>query len=55
VAETSVENVPSQKLFLKLGFRKEGVLRKHHFLNGKLLDNIVFGLLREEWKGRTLK
>lgn len=42
-------NLPSIKLHLKLKFRCEGVLRKHHFMNDEYYDVHCFGLLREEW------
>jgi len=42
-------NIPSQKLVEKWGFKKEGHLREH-FLRGEVYeDSLVFGLLRGEW------
>ena len=34
----------------KLGFKREGVLREHHFDSGHYQDIVCFGLLRREWK-----
>jgi RimJ/RimL family protein N-acetyltransferase len=33
----------------KVGFKKEGVLRKSVFINGEYHDKIWLGLLKEEW------
>jgi ribosomal-protein-serine acetyltransferase len=48
---TSLTNVASQKIALKHGFLKEGVLRQE-FMNGegKLEDIMYFGLLKSEYK-----
>ena len=46
---TEVENVAAQKLFEKVGFVKEGVIRHDIVSHGKYVDRIVFGLLREDW------
>jgi len=43
-------NQPSIKLITKLGFSKEGVLRSYSYFRGKYLDDVVFSLLRREWK-----
>lgn len=42
-------NLPSQKLLLKKGFKLEGHLRKHKFRNNEWYDELMFGLLREEY------
>ncbi len=46
------ENKASQKLVEKLGFKKEGLLRKHakSKATGKVHDCYVYGLLKGEWK-----
>jgi RimJ/RimL family protein N-acetyltransferase len=44
-------NERSIKLHKKVGFREEGRLREAFFKNGQYHDLILFGLLREEWKG----
>lgn len=44
-----VENVPSQKMFEKVGFKLEGRLRQHFYKDGKYLDCLRFGLLRSEF------
>ncbi|MCB9194863.1 MAG: GNAT family N-acetyltransferase [Flavobacteriales bacterium] len=42
-------NTASLALMKKLGFIKEGHLRRHYFKNNQMEDSIVFGLLREEF------
>lgn len=41
-------NIPSQKLFEKAGFIKEGTLRKAVYKNGQYLDLFVYSLLKED-------
>ncbi|MBN2156255.1 MAG: GNAT family N-acetyltransferase [Candidatus Lokiarchaeota archaeon] len=48
--ETHIENKIAQKTIEKIGFQKEGVLRKSYLINGILSDMIVYGLLRTDWK-----
>lgn len=43
------QNIPSLKLVAKYNFVKEGHLRQHYFVNGKMDDSIVFSLLREDY------
>jgi RimJ/RimL family protein N-acetyltransferase len=50
--EIIVWNAPSIKLAEKLGFKVEGTLRKTYYKNGKHVDTIIVGLLKEEWKER---
>lgn len=45
------ENEGSKKAFEKVGFKVEGMLREHFYLNGKYLDCYRMGLLRSEFKG----
>lgn len=42
-------NERANNLYEKLGFKLEGVLRKHKFKNGELIDRCVYGLLKEDW------
>lgn len=48
----SVRNRPSRCLAEKLGFVHEGTLRSHFVIRGKLVDQCLYGLLRNEWKRR---
>jgi len=49
-ATTHVENGASQRVLEKGGFRKEGVMRKRFFIRGNWQDQVLFSILREEWK-----
>lgn len=44
-------NERSLKLHKKVGFREEGRMRQATFKNGQYHDHVMFGILREEWKG----
>jgi RimJ/RimL family protein N-acetyltransferase len=48
-AFTDVENLPSQRILDKLGFQREGVLRRSNFRDGRWCDLAIYGLLRDEW------
>lgn len=43
-------NVRSLKMHEKLGFQVEGCRRQNIFKNGAYHDEVILGLLREEWK-----
>lgn len=45
----ATENERSQAIPERLHFKKEGVLRSVEKLKGKYVDNIVYGLLKDEW------
>jgi RimJ/RimL family protein N-acetyltransferase len=49
-AETHVENIASQKVLEKNGFKREGLLRKAMLAWGKWADVYLYSILREEWK-----
>jgi len=49
-AHTDTENVASQRVLEKAGFKKEGVVRKQSFVRGEWRDNCLYSILREEWK-----
>jgi len=49
-ASADPRNVASQRVLEKVGFKKEGTLRKSLFLKGKWTDLSVYSILREEWK-----
>ena len=50
-ATTDVENPASVRLLEKLGFRREGTLRRALFHHGTWHDVAVFGRTRSEWSG----
>ena len=43
------ENIGSEKVMKKLGFIKEGELRKHQYHNNMWKDRLEYGLLRDDW------
>jgi len=49
-AVTDAENRPAQRLLEALGFRREGVLRRASFRDGRWCDMAIYGLVRGEWK-----
>ncbi|MHB8565809.1 MAG: GNAT family N-acetyltransferase [Nitrososphaerales archaeon] len=51
-ATVNIENIGSQEVLKKLGFAREGILRKTDFVNAHFTDTIMFSLLREEWENR---
>ena len=48
-AAVSVENTASVRLLGRLGFTREGVMREHYLIQGRRVDEIIYGLLRHEW------
>src|SRR3989338_2903458 len=50
-------NAPSLRCFEKLGFRRQGVLEKEHFVDGRYHDDILLRIFKQEWQSRqaTLK
>ena len=49
-AVTLEENIASKNLLKKIGFKKEGVLRKYLKINGTWRDHILYGLLENDFK-----
>jgi ribosomal-protein-alanine N-acetyltransferase len=49
-AHADTENVASQRVLEKVGFRKEGIVRKQSFVRGEWRDTFLYSILREEWK-----
>jgi RimJ/RimL family protein N-acetyltransferase len=49
-ADTSEHNIASQRVLEKIGFTREGVLRKVSFEYGAWKNAIQYSILREEWK-----
>ncbi|MEH1820539.1 MAG: GNAT family protein [Nostoc sp.] len=48
--QTAAFNIGSVKLLEKLGFHRDGILREHHELDGKLWDDYIYSILRSEWE-----
>jgi [ribosomal protein S5]-alanine N-acetyltransferase len=49
-AQTDERNVASQRVLEKVGFKKEGVLRRSIFIRGEWRDGYIYSILRGEWK-----
>jgi ribosomal-protein-alanine N-acetyltransferase len=49
-AVTHIENKASQRVLEKVGFKKEGILRKSVFIMGVWSDFYILSILKEEWK-----
>jgi aminoglycoside 6'-N-acetyltransferase len=49
-AECDARNAASARLLERLGFRREGLRRRHTWLKGEWTDDLLFGLLAEEWE-----
>jgi len=49
---TSIDpmNIDSIKLVERLGFRKEAHFKKSLLINGKWVDDIIYAILKTEWK-----
>ena len=50
IASIDPRNLPSIKLFERLGFRKEAHFRKSLFANGEWADDLIYAILEDEWK-----
>lgn len=46
---TETENEKAQRLFERLGFTREGMIRKDIFSRDKYVDRYLYSILREEW------
>ena len=48
--ETLSDNIAMRKTAASAGFTQEGVLRRSAWLDGQFVDEIIFGLLADEWQ-----
>jgi RimJ/RimL family protein N-acetyltransferase len=53
-AECDARNDRSARLLERLGFRREGLRVRNTFAKGEWTDDLLFGLLAEDWPGRRL-
>jgi len=53
-ASVDPRNKASMALLRKVGMRQEAHFRQSLFWKGEWVDDVVFGILRSEWKGRLL-
>ena len=50
---TSPDNTASLHIIEKFGFKREGYLRQHFAIDGKLEDTLIFSLLRIEFETKS--
>lgn len=46
---TSERFVSAIKMYEKIGFVKEGIMRQHYYTNGKYEDKIIYSILKSEY------
>ena len=47
--EVFSNNPAGLRAYVKAGFQREGLLRQQHFIEGRYVDGILMGVLRERW------
>jgi RimJ/RimL family protein N-acetyltransferase len=47
-------HMPAIRVYERVGFRKEGVQREQHYVEGRYVDGVLMGILRSEWTPLTL-
>lgn len=52
-ARADADNVGSQRVMEKVGMVKEGVLRANRVERGETIDEVVYSVLRNEWRERS--
>ena len=50
--DTLASNAPMIKAALRAGFTTEGTTRRSAWVAGEFVDEVILGLLAEEWLGR---
>jgi ribosomal-protein-alanine N-acetyltransferase len=52
-ARADANNRGSWRVMEKLGMTREGLLREHRLVRGERGDEVIYGLLREEWEANA--
>ena len=52
-ATANLRNVRSHRVMEKLGMTREGAMRPHVKVRGERVDEVHYGVLREEWQELT--
>ena len=42
-------NAASLRVMEKLGMQREALMRRHRLIRGEYVDDVFYGILREEW------
>ena len=50
--EAASTNLPSRAVARRIGMVEEGVKRQSHWVSGRWLDMVQYGILREEWEAQ---
>ena len=50
-ARADARNTGSIRVMEKVGMKREGLLRSARVCRGELLDEVIYGMLRSEWRG----
>ena len=45
----AVGNIPSQKVIENVGFIKEGVVKNAENVHGKIVDHVIYGIMKSDW------
>ncbi len=48
--EVHASNERAIRAYRSCGFVEEGRMREHIWLDGRYLDNVLMGVLRDEWR-----
>jgi RimJ/RimL family protein N-acetyltransferase len=48
----NAENARAIRSYEKVGFQREGLMRRSFRVNGKLADTVLMAILRDEWEAR---
>lgn len=52
-AEADARNTASVRLLERVGFRREGLRRSNTWFKGEWTDDVIFGLLRDDYLSRV--
>lgn len=50
---TEVENTPAVRSYERIGFKREGVLKRDLFSKGRFVDRYIYAITKEDFLGRT--
>lgn len=50
--QTSERFIEANKMYQRIGFKKEGVLREHYYSNGNYEDKVIYSILKREYNDK---